>query len=669
MFNKRHLRKFLSHDWKPNPQNGLLHTEKIEYVIRSTVQNIDHTRVLILYVYSVKLLKQGDFCPEYTVFQSKKDYITYEQVEDKKPHWRVCPFRSLLPEYYRSLRNLSAFYTKTDELRTIRFCDKMSENGYEALSGLQNRIFYQKCEVRRKARAKKRRDRMKGIGNIPKSVETWVRSDIVPTHGFYTYAKHRKEQLVYCTHCKTETMMSGVRHAKQGVCPNCGRTMTFHALGRTARVSDRFTVQFVEKAGEDYLLRVLKGDISYSPDYRSPKFCLWENARIFFREKEGGMETEPYYYSYSYPDYPWRNGFRPVIFHWSYYFDADLCGHLYTRNLDKVFAGSPWQYSQAERFYSADREPLELIPYLKAYRKYPVIEYLVRARLYHLTADFVYHSGGGYGTSRCINTDGKNMREVLRVSPAYLPIMQMCDIHMATLSLMQKLIANGLSVTGELLSWCQENKLHDSEKITRILRHTTAHKMMRYLTEQHEAVKNTVVPIGVRPYSEMSNVLVSYADYIDFCEQLNYDMTNSFVLFPAHLKEAHDNTSKLFNEQKARIWNACITEAYPALTEQYRFEKADLLICAPRSSDEIVHEGQVLHHCVNGYVERVAKHQTTILFLRKKEEPDKPYYTIEVKQNMVYQIRGDHNCGTTEKIDRFMDAWKTAKLLPPEQAA
>ena len=47
--------------------------------------------------------------------------------------------------------------------------------------------------------------------------------------------------------------------------------------------------------------------------------------------------------------------------------------------------------------------------------------------------------------------------------------------------------------------------------------------------------------------------------------------------------------------------------------------------------DEIQQEGLTLHHCVGGYAYSHESGATTIMFLRKKSEPDKPFYTIEVE--------------------------------------
>ena len=65
--------------------------------------------------------------------------------------------------------------------------------------------------------------------------------------------------------------------------------------------------------------------------------------------------------------------------------------------------------------------------------------------------------------------------------------------------------------------------------------------------------------------------------------------------------------------------------------QQLNYEDENYLIRLPVDGDEIQQEGLTLHHCVGGYVYSHESGATTIMFLRKKSEPDKPFYTIEVE--------------------------------------
>lgn len=60
------------------------------------------------------------------------------------------------------------------------------------------------------------------------------------------------------------------------------------------------------------------------------------------------------------------------------------------------------------------------------------------------------------------------------------------------------------------------------------------------------------------------------------------------------------------------------------------------MIIPAGNCEELVTEGRTLHHCVGSsdhYMEMMANGKSWILFLRKKENPEKAYYTIEINMN------------------------------------
>ena len=74
-------------------------------------------------------------------------------------------------------------------------------------------------------------------------------------------------------------------------------------------------------------------------------------------------------------------------------------------------------------------------------------------------------------------------------------------------------------------------------------------------------------------------------------------------------------------------------------------------IYVPQTCNDLVVEGRTLHHCVGSYQRRVAKGQTTILFVRRLSEPTKPLYTLEwsLKKQEVIQFRGHSNSNVTDR--------------------
>ncbi|UTW69885.1 PcfJ domain-containing protein [Anaerobacillus sp. HL2] len=94
------------------------------------------------------------------------------------------------------------------------------------------------------------------------------------------------------------------------------------------------------------------------------------------------------------------------------------------------------------------------------------------------------------------------------------------------------------------------------------------------------------------------------------------------------------------------------------------FEKNGYLWKLAKSSIEMFDEGKALDHCVGRYAESYAKGPIAIMFIRKTDEPDKSFYTLEVDMGSmsVTQCRGLKNCGTTEDVKQFVEAFKKEKL-------
>ena len=147
-------------------------------------------------------------------------------------------------------------------------------------------------------------------------------------------------------------------------------------------------------------------------------------------------------------------------------------------------------------------------------------------------------------------------------------------------------------------------------------------------------------------------------------KKIRYDFTDSFVLFPKNLPDVHDQASELLDAKKKELLNKQIKKAYKNLLEKYRFTKNGLTLIPPKAAKEIVDEGHFLHHCVHQYVERVANGKSVILFIRKMDNITEPFYTVELRDNEINQIRGQGNSVPTPEINKFLELWKQRKLLP-----
>ena len=140
----------------------------------------------------------------------------------------------------------------------------------------------------------------------------------------------------------------------------------------------------------------------------------------------------------------------------------------------------------------------------------------------------------------------------------------------------------------------------------------------------------------------------------------------------------HDNLIGLLNleaEMKKAERDKALTEAFEKLQSKRikKYEDTEsndnFIIRVPKGLNEITTEGQTLGHCVGGYVDRHAKGNTNILFLRKKDTPNTPFYTIEVDNSgYIVQIHGRHNrwLGNDPEAISFVHKWITERGLSCE---
>ena len=133
--------------------------------------------------------------------------------------------------------------------------------------------------------------------------------------------------------------------------------------------------------------------------------------------------------------------------------------------------------------------------------------------------------------------------------------------------------------------------------------------------------------------------LSDYKDYIADCVKLGYDTKDKGIYFPRNFYAAHERVSKIRN----MIDNP---DAYKVIKSRHEleFEFGDYIVISPKSRADIVAEGKALSHCVGGYADRHVNGKLSIMFLRRKDKPDEPYYTIEVGNNCeIVQCRGYEN--------------------------
>ena len=644
--NKKALRKFANHPLHIHPNHGLLHAEAVEWLVTTDVKIIDRRHTLILNIYNREAAAKGDLAPKWTMFHLRDDYITLERKDDGSTTWRKSCFERLYSHW--KFINLCAFVSLPDEQRVTHYFRDTEHSGFVCLMRRQNAIMERRSDKRKKKIQQEINQRMWSIPTIPKDLNEWVRCQMMPAYFFYDYQKGRKTITGVCSACGHEIELIGVKYNAKGICPHCKRELTMKSRKRMGYLLDWDTCQVIQRiSANELVIRIFKVYFDHVKD----SLRIHESARQFIYQKDNGeLSYEDYYASYG----KWKSGRRPVLFCYQYNFEADLCGHIYTNNLSTALKGTLWQYCPVKQFYEHFRERMEMLSFLAAYLKHPKLEHLIKTGFYDLATDLAYR-----GDAVHLDESKNRTHQILRVAKEDLPFLQSIYLGMSELNDFQKYCERNVKSRQELFRWQKEHQISYIERnILPFMEYTTPHKFMRYVDTQAAQLKER----GTYRFAKTSDVVREYSDYLDMCRKQNYDLKNEFILFPRDLQEAHDRVARQIKLKSDAQMRSDFKTAMKRITSHLDFELDGMTICYPQNPEEIIKEGQALHHCVGSYVDRVAKKECIILFLRQTAQVDRPFYTLEIRNKKVVQARTTRNDPATPEVQHFLDTWEREVL-------
>lgn len=476
---------------------------------------------------------------------------------------------------------------------------------------------------------------------LPGGLVNYIRDIVLPKDDVLIYKKGNIRGTCYLCREKVKANRERFRQSEFVTCPNCGRRVYALLEG-----SDRFRVDYVEdietiqKGTDGATIFVRQWHLLRDPTAQwedIPK-QLEEVARYAVRGNKAAKwqleDKENYYMNvtrYRLRDWKRVSSVRAL-------YDGG-CYMYIPENWRQLFAGTGLQYCDLEEYaanvkkHRKDRYTVRL---MMDWARDPVVEKFWKAGYTGLVHEKLR---GFWARHRyAINWNKETIAEAIKFPKRLLKLYPPGEWTMDRMQMVAdiwKLVAEG-KIRERDMQLLMETRLNYKEFAV-AFGHASVGKILRY------AGNHTVY---------------TYRDYLNDCVRLHWDLNDPAVLFPRDLTAAHQRSieqvkyeatkeaEKEFQETRAKdIWK--------------EWELEDLMIRWPISGAEIVAEGQALHHCVGGYVQRAAKGTTTILFIRQKSEPEKPFFTMEWCGDRVVQCKGIKNFDYRQekKVSDFVDAW------------
>lgn len=461
-------------------------------------------------------------------------------------------------------------------------------------------------------------------------------------------------QFSYCTHCKEEYINrdKDLKQNDRVTCTKCGSRCTAKASGMGRKyLSDSAWVVYYEKSIINPQVIVARGmyvERNYSGDYYTIETSYKQTSMYVF---ENG-NSRKFYRSYS----NWYQANSVTSDYCIFSNNSNTTLRCSYESIKAAIKGTSFQYSTYEEYLDGD-----MVKFFGLFCKYPCIEVLTKMG-YKYFVSAKLNDGKTFGA---VNWKGKTIDQILKITKHQMTELKVAkaagiSVYALTLRLFQISKKDNSNYTLQELQNIVNEYGENFEELKKALKHTTLRRSINYIKQQLSKSPPKHAKKDER-YHLSHEVIIAWKDYISDCGKLEMNLKQEDVLFPKDLFSAHQLTMTQVKVQASEIFNAKIAKRVLSLAK-YRFENDQFFIRPAESSDELITEGKELKHCVGGYAEDYAKGSTSIFVIRKKSEPDTPFFTMEIQKDRIIQTQGLKHITPQGDVKEFVDAFKAEKL-------
>lgn len=572
-------------------------------------------------------LRTGGCLPSYEVFidRAAKKFITYDRMEDK---WRQAKVDRL--QWPRHIRSTNGVWISPDDAQTVRAYLGGEKDGYDGILKYQETLREEALEHRHRKETDPWDADLSLTPGLPRDWDRWVDKVGIPqNHIFYRYEKRGAKQ-GYCTYCGKDVPLTiKPRHNRTGRCPRCRHEITFKAAGKQSRLSTGINcVYLLQPRPDGFVIREFWAERSYRKD-------AWDRPEVRCHEQgcvilDFQLNWRTYYMGlYKNRTYRWIAGmpstscYSPEI---KYYITGDKPGRVYGKTLPHLLTG-PLGRTGLLELLRGNGMVINPDDYFYVLKERPQLEQLAKAGLPRLAeesvstadrADSLLRRDLGHGLARAMDIDTQRLGRLRRY--------------------------NGGQV---FLAWLQWEKEQDTQVDDAVILDLCRWDVT---PEKLSFIQDRMRPLQVRNYlcrqmtdsgMDCEQVLTTWQDYLSMAKKLKMDTDDPIIYRVKLLRRRHDELVVRCQQKDHKRQAAPIRKKFPnvdricrSLKKKYEYADEIYAVVAPGGIVDILVEGAMLCHCIGNserYWDRIQRHETYILFLRKVSDPEIPYYTLEIE--------------------------------------
>lgn len=602
-------------------------------------------------------LRTGGCLPSYEVFidRAAKKFITYDRMEDK---WREAKVDRL--NWPRNIRATDDPWMSSDDTKAVQTYLGGRNGGYAGVLEYQEKLRDEALERRHRKETDPWDADLSLTPGLPRDWDRWVDKVGVPQNYIFYRYKKRGAKEGRCTYCGKDVPLTvKPRHNRTGRCPRCRHEITFKATGKQNRLSTGLNcVYLLQPRPDGFVIREFWAERSYRKD-------AWDRPEVRCHEQrcvilDFQLNRRTYYMGlYKNRTYRWIAGMPSTSYYdpeAKYYVHGDKPGRVYGKTLPRLLTG-PLGRTGLLELLRGNGMVVNPDDYFYVLKERPQLEQLAKAGLPRLTAESVSTADRadnllrrdlGHGLARAMGIDTQRLGRLRRY--------------------------NGGQT---FLAWLQWEKVQDTQVddavILDLCRWDVTPDKLSFILDRMR-------PLQVRNYlrrqiadsrMDCEQVLTTWQDYLSMAKKLKMDVNDPIIYRVKLLRRRHDELVVRCQQKDHKRQAAPIRKKFPnvdqicrSLKKKYEYADETYAVIAPNGIVDILLEGAMLCHCIGSsehYWDRIQRHETYILFLRKVSDPEMPYYTLEIEPDgTVRQKRTKFDRQNSDIVDakKFLAKWQ-----------
>ena len=464
-----------------------------------------------------------------------------------------------------------------------------------------------------------------------KGFERWSKHEAMNENFIFYESIHSPTG--YCSYCEKEVPLIKPKRNGEGKCPCCHKKIIFKLRSKIKGLRTRaISTSCIQRIEGGYVVRTFKVNSAYrNATYDKPDWSFIEYQRTFMYS-DGRITTYEYEtYKNKYLRFCKQESKLPYE-----YYNRKI--KLYPRNLS-LLKKSVLRNSAIDLWPILPYSPAK---YLYVEKGNPAIEMLAKIKLFGLAKEIIKT---GYDKN-LLNQDETELAKMLKIDNARLKRLKNMTPTLVTLKWMQyEKLANTIW-PDDMISEFGQNEIEVSE-LNFLPKPIKYMKVYNYIRRQQILSGET-----------FKQTFITYRDYYCLAEQNKWNIASTQISMPKNLEQAHMNailfsrgtSIKNQTEKLEKEWPLC-NKILPDL-KKYEYSNNEYSVVAPVCIEDMVREGIALNHCMDHadfYYDRIQQREAYPFFLRKTNQKDMPWYTLEVEASG--NIRQKRTTGDNQNPD------------------